>query len=455
MLLKEIIAELTSKKWQDKPEVGFSSRNPSLKNSKSRKTRNSNIATILLAIGLTLSTAFGRPPQPDSILVWSDCLSIAIKNNPELASSRLSLEASKSTLEGSRNGLFPQLGLAESYHGPGNSPGSSHWQTQASVNLNVWSNAENANIKTFRTFVTQALANQRQTASLLRFNLRKAFVQLYFVQKTIEVSKRIVQMRQESAQLVSLRYNSGRESKGSMLKARAQLLQAQADLSQALRDLRTNQKNMNAQLGLESFSPFTIISTLEASPPGNIPANELDLLELRPDVIHQMAVVNTMEATLEQVRSTYWPNLTAGFTENLYGASSLASGWNVVLSYPLFGNGPTSAHYSILVAKYNLEKAKQDLRSIREQAIVDIETSWSQYAGFYEQSGVSNALLEAARQRNDEANIRYNSGLMTYDGWEIIASERIDLERQVVQAQLNVLNAEAAWEKTLGKQLEE
>jgi len=113
------------------------------------------------------------------------------------------------------------------------------------------------------------------------------------------------------------------------------------------------------------------------------------------------------------------------------------------------------AHYAISIAKSNLEKAKQDLRSAREQAILDIETSWSNLTGSLDQSKVQTALLEAARQRNDEANIRYESGLLTYDGWEIIVSDRVGLERSAIQAQLNVAIAEATWEKALGKQLEE
>ena len=72
-----------------------------------------------------------------------------------------------------------------------------------------------------------------------------------------------------------------------------------------------------------------------------------------------------------------------------------------------------------------------------------------------DQAVVADALLDAARVRNDEADIRYDSGLMTYDNWEIIASDRINQERQAIQAQLNEFNAAATWANALGKQLEE
>ena len=87
---------------------------------------------------------------------------------------------------------------------------------------------------------------------------------------------------------------------------------------------------------------------------------------------------------------------------------------------------------------------------MRDAAIADLETSWSSYAGSVDQVSVQHALLDAARQRNEEADVRYASGLLTYDSWEIIASDRISSERQAVNADLNSVVNEAAWQRSLG-----
>jgi outer membrane protein TolC len=406
---------------------------------------------LLLAVAL----GFGQNPAPDSLLTWPDCVALALHNNPELASSKSSLEAARTSYYESRNGLFPQLSLNQSFSSSSKASNSSTSQTGASLNLNLFNMPEITTIQTSKSLISQAEANQRQASSLLRFNLRKAFAQLLFVEKSIEVSRKIVDMRQEESQLVTLRYNSGRESKGNMLRASAQLLQAKADLSQAIRDLRTDQRNLNRQLGLQEFTAFKAGGTLDAPSLPDLPSDEDALLGHRPDIILLEAVVNTQETVLRQAKSSYWPDLTASYSQFVDGFSSLDHSWNLLLSYPLFGRGPTATHYAILTAKNNLEKARQDLRSAREQAKVDLETSWSDFAGAYDQTKVQTALLEAARQRNDEANIRYDSGLMAYDNWEIIVSDRVGLERQAIQAQLNAVVAHAALEKALGKQLEE
>src|SRR3989338_2104474 len=90
----------------------------------------------------------------------------------------------------------------------------------------------------------RAGANFRRAPPPLPSNLPRAFTELLFSQTSIEVSRTILERRQRNAQLVALRYDSGRESRGNMLRSRAQALQAQTDLAAALRDLRTSQKSL-------------------------------------------------------------------------------------------------------------------------------------------------------------------------------------------------------------------
>ena len=125
------------------------------------------------------------------------------------------------------------------------------------------------------------------------------------------------------------------------------------------------------------------------------------------------------------------------------------------MSYPLFGGGPTSAYYNTKSAKRGLDKAEQDLRAVRDAAIVDLETSWAAYANALDQFQFQEVKLESARQRNVEAEIRYASGLITYDNWEVIVAEWVSAEQQAKQAQLNAVTTQAAWEKSLGKALGE
>src|SRR6266852_5380703 len=96
---------------------------------------------------LIASTSFAQPPPPDSIVTWPACVSLALKHNPELASSRYALEASKSAYLGSFNGLLPQPSLGEGYGSSRSAANPSGWQAQAGINVNLLSMSEITNIQ--------------------------------------------------------------------------------------------------------------------------------------------------------------------------------------------------------------------------------------------------------------------------------------------------------------------
>ncbi len=393
-------------------------------------------------------------------LTWQDCLAIAARSNPDLASSTRALEAGKDSYYGSFNGLLPQLSVSNSVNDSKGSDESSRWQAEGTASLNIWSAGQLANIKSASAGVTQAQANLRLASANLRLSLRKAFAQLLFAQQNEEVSKTILDMRQKSAQLVELRYDSGRESKGNMLRSQAQSLQAQVDLAQARRDLRTSQKSLDRQLGLDEFSPLAATGALEAQAPPDLPNDMQSLLVARPDVWVQEAAIKSAQATVSSARSSLWPSLSANYTRSRLGKTEFPTNrynWTAgaTLSLPIFSGGPTALYFSVAGAKKNLEKAEEELRSVRNGAMLDLESSWSGFAGAVDQVKVQIALLESARQRNDEADVRYASGLLSYDNWEIIASDRISSERQVISARLAAVNAEALWSKAIGKTLGE
>jgi multidrug efflux system outer membrane protein len=332
------------------------------------------------------------------------------------------------------------------------------WETEGAANWNIFNMSQIDSIKISRAQETQAEASLRQASAALRYNLATAFYQVLYDQENIEVSINVLAMRDTSSQLVTLRYESGTGYKGDMLTAKAELLQARADLAQAKRSLRADQRVLNQQLGIDEFTVIGVTSAFTVHDPGDLPLDFEPVLSKRPDVMLQQAVVRSAQLNLAQAKSSLWPILSASYL--LYNAGpkefqAPRSGWGLNLSYPLFGGGPTATYYAVAAAKSSLEQAAQNLRMVREQALSNIESVWSNFEGAIDQTKVQAALLEAARVRNDEADIRYSSGLLTYDNWEIIASARISQEHTALQSQLTALNAEAAWAQALGKQLEE
>lgn len=394
--------------------------------------------------------------QTPGALTWRDCLAIAAEKNPDLAAARLAERASRASYYGSFNALLPQLSLANSYSDSKNfsSASSSRWRAQASASMNLFDMSQVAGIKSASASLARAQAQLRLASVNLRFNLRQAFAQLLFAQKNVDVSVTINALRHNNAQLVTLRYDSGRESKGNMLRSKAQAIQSEVDLAQARRDLRASQKSLQRHLGLGG-NPLAVQGELEAAAPPDLPDDVSPLLPRRPDVGVQEAAVRVAEAGLSQARSSFWPSLSATYTRSRLGNAEFPAArydWTFagVLTYPFFGSGPSAAYFAVSAAQRGVGRAEEELRAARAQAVLDLESAWAGYAGAVGQVQVRDALLEADRQRNDEADVRYASGLLSYDNWEIIATARINSERQAIQAMLGAVNAQAAWDKAVG-----
>lgn len=410
---------------------------------------------LLLAAVALLSAA---PARAQKLLTWEDCVSIAIKQNPDIRSSRSAVEQQSANYKGSWNGVMPAATVSNSYTDQSNS--APKWTGGVTATLDLFDWARITNIRSQKSLLNQTRASLSDTSSALRFNLRQAFAQVLFSERSVEVSRNIRDLRDRGARLVTLRYNSGRESKGNMLRAQAQLAQAEADLSQTMRNLRANQKVLDRQLGLDSFDAVAATGTLNTPepPPAPTDGDEQGYLALRPDIRLQQAILQTAELSVNSAKSSLFPTLSATYARNRIGPNEFPNqGYNWVggltLSIPLFSAGPTATYYAVQSARRGLERAREDLRTVRDSAIVDLEQSWASYAGSVDQVRVQHALLAAARQRNDEADVRYASGLLTYDNWEIIATDRINNERQAVNAELNAAVAQAGWDRSLGKEL--
>lgn len=412
----------------------------------------------LAALAVLLLAGAARAAD-GAVLTWEDRVAEAARANPALASSRLSVDASRATYYSSFNGFLPSLTLSNSVS-ESNASRKPSYSASASAGLTLFSAGQAASIRSASASLNAAEASLRAASAGLRASLRQSFSSLLFAQTSLETALRIVEIRRHDSELVALRYEAGRESKGNMLRAKAQRLQAEAAVSSAERDLRTARRDMARQLGREGFEAFVATGAFSSAPPPARPDDFRALLPLRTDVAVAEAAVRSSKASLDSANSVFWPTLSASYSRTRSGPAefpSRTSGWSAgaSLSYALFGGGPAAAYLNTKSSRLGYERTQSDLSAARQTALSDLETAWSNYADAADQVLVSDALLAAARQRNDEADIRYGSGLMSFEIWEGIVSERVSAERQALSARRSAMDAETAWHRALGRALGE
>ena len=406
------------------------------------------------------------PPEPPTLtLMWADCVAFAVQHNPSLASADYAEKAGRATYYSSYNGLMPTVALTNTYSHNNNVNGvavgaQGLYTAQASASMNIFNMSQVAGIRTAKASYSSAMANQRLASATLRANLLTAFANVYFSQVSLDMTRRIAEIQKKNAEEVLLRYESGNEYKGNMMNAKAQALVADVNVMQAVRSLRAGIKQLDQYLGLDEFQIVTVTGTVLAQTPPDLPAHLQDFLEMRPDVAVQEAVAQGARASLASSESPLYPSLSINYSRFREGGAEFPDNeylWSAgaTLSYPIFGGGPASVYFNVKSAKNSLLNQESALRAVRDAAIANLESAWANYANAVDQAVGEQAILESYRQRNAEGEVRYASGLLTFDNWQIIVTQWVSAEQTSINNWQSAVTAQAAWEQSLGKALGE
>ncbi len=405
-------------------------------------------------------------------LTWQDCVRLAAQRNPDLLSAQRAMEASHAQYHGSFSAFFPQLSLTNSYTDSSQSGGgtvingvvsgtsranSGLWQAQANTSLSVINPTAWATIRSNSALFDQSQANFRVSATTVLLNLYKSYAGLLYAQEQGHVAQDIYTLWKTNASMIGLRYDSGRESKGNRMRTDADLLQAQSGLAQAGRDLRVAQESLGQVLGEDHFRTLVVTGTWSVAALSPEPPDLDELINREPRILAQSALVRQNRAMLQSSRSTLLPTLSLNYNRGWQGDSEFPTtpSWvfSGVAALPLFGGGPTAVFYASSAAKRNLEKAELDLRSLRNQVRTDILSAWSAYAQAQEQVQVQKAYLDSGRQRREESDVRYRSGLMSYEEWQLVINDLVNFEKSYLKSEQSLILAEAQWRFARGEEL--
>ena len=413
----------------------------------------------ILGVALFLSVSSFAADMGDQTLSWNDCVKLALQRNPDLIAAQKSYQSSQAKYRGSFNGVLPQLALSNSYNTSDLSDSESDkWESEASASMSLFNLRAYANIKSASAAAEQARAAYVLSSANVRFGVKQAYANLLYAQRRIVVSEKIRQFREGNANMISLTYDSGQESKGDMMRSIADLKQAEADLASARRDEQSAERELDRQLGLDEFSTLSTTGTLTTQPLLPLP-DPGPLVDHHPQVLQAEWAEAISNANLRSAESDLWPYLTANYSRTWLGQNEFPTEphWQAsgVLSYNIFGSGLTSTFYAVSAARRSLEQVDANLRSVRNQVRSTIETSWANLADSIDQVAVQSQYLDAANQRNDESQIRYTSGLISYQDWALAGNDLVNFEKGLIQAQLSAVVAEATWEQAIGKTLED
>lgn len=417
-------------------------------------------ALLFWGVGLALLPSVGNA---DEALTWNMCVLEAARNHPDLAAAEEALGKARAQYAANYANFLPQLSANASGTrsnntlnlGPLGMVG--NIQNNFSAGLAAQQNLfagfrDTAQVKKSRADWDAAEATYRLTKAQVSNDLKNAFAKLLFAQEQRQLTRDIAARRRENVRLVQLRFEIGRENKGSYLRTKADDRAATFEVAQAERALRVAQRELNKALGRNEWNPVMVKGTFQIPAPGEVPPFQKMALET-PAFRQVEAQVRGANAGVLLARSESFPTLDANASIGRSGTTWFPDGdrWSLgaTFNYAFFPGGRNI--FDLRSAKAEQKRNQFNLQSAGHQIAFTLDQAFSRFQDASEKIEVQQEFLQAAEVRAEIARSQYANGLLSFQDWDLIESDLITQQKQMLATRRDAVIAEAAWEQAQGK----
>lgn len=408
-------------------------------------------------------------------LSWEDVVRYTQNSNPQLDASKKDWMATRLNENVAFAGYLPTLSASTSMTRIGSKAGSggivsngvvlgSGAGSQIATN---YLGSLNGNFNLFNGLEDKSRIEQAQwrsqnsywtyvsTRSTISYNLKEAFSNLILAQESLELSKSIEYRRESNHKLVSVRYDNGRENKGSVLLAEAYYEQAKLDVIKAQDSLNVAQLKLKSLMNQDQFDNIQVT--------GSVPLEQLEFINKDiPDLALETPVYQQQKA-LEMVakeevsiaESNFLPSLDLSGNITRQGESYFPDrgrerwAMALTLTIPIFdGMKDYSSRKGAIITQYAAEGRKKNALLELIPKLKDAQNQARQSDIKY---SVDDKFKKAATSRAEIARAKYNNGLITFEDWDIIESDLIQRQTTFLQSKRDRTLKYASWENLLGR----
>lgn len=380
-------------------------------------------------------------------------IGLALENNRDLRVAVLNIEAARAQFGVTRADRFPTVNLGASGTRQ-RTPADLSITRQATVGgqyqvnlaatafeLDLFGRVRSLNDAALAQYLsTQEARNSTQISLVAQvanayLNERAADEQLALVGQTLDA-------RQNSFDLIKLRYDAGAASELELSQADSLVQGAKADQAAAIR-LRAQSTNALAVLigqplpaDLPAPQQLDLQKLLVDVPVGLAS----DLIERRPDIRASEQQLRGANANIGAARAAFFPRI--ALTGSLGTASSQLSGlfdsgsqaWSFMpqITLPIFDAGRNQANLDLAEARKNIAVAEYE-KTI-QTAFREVADALDAKSTYDQQIEAQQALVRASQKGFDLADLRYKNGVDSY-------LQLLDAQRSLFTAQQSLLQA--------------
>jgi outer membrane protein TolC len=404
----------------------------------------------LLPLCFFISSLFSQ-----QVVKWNDVLKEAKEKNLQLKQAEISLQQTNLKIERVKSEFYPRLNFSASsvknYSKNFDSDIVYSYNLSLGIDLfNGFSTINNLRLQLVELLITQE--NFKRVYVDTVSSLKESFINLYFVQENIALAEKILQRRKQNYELVKLKYESGSEDLGSLLRVEADMLQAEYELKKLQREREVVIRQLLKILAKENFVDIKVetISELDEDIERIINQNVADVIKQTPEYkIKQYQLLET-QIQAKLAKSNFYP--TVSFSAN-YGFSDTKpipdkDKWNLSLSlrasYNIF-NGFRDIT-DLKIANNNIKTAEFELENTKLNLVNNFYVLQNNYIDAKELLVVREKYLQALEKQAEIVSIKYANGLATYYDWyqteeSFISMQKslLDLKKQLILSKIDII----------------
>ncbi len=393
-------------------------------------------------------------------LTWQDCVKEAKIHHPDLVSASERIKELTADKTITQSTVAPQItaevsGRRSKATSGGGADNYSYSVTGRQLLFDGFKTANQ--IRAASENIRASEYNYAATSANVRLALRIAFVELLRAQELVAITEEIASRRKQNLELVQMRYNAGREHKGSLLTSRAELAKAELEVIEAKRNLSIAQRELLTQLGRTEFQPIKAKGTLSFSQEGWEKPNLEKIINRHPSLKEVAARKEATRFALKSAQAEFFPEAYFSLSVGRSGSDLFPDEeewmFGISFSLPLFEGGSRRAKISKTQAQLNQVLAEE--LSTHNTLLSTLEEAWTELQNAIDNVAVQQKFLEAAQERAKIANAQYSTGLISFDNWTIIEDNLANVKKSFLNAQTDVLLAEARWAYAKGERLED
>ncbi|MFH1282880.1 MAG: TolC family protein [bacterium] len=392
---------------------------------------------------------------------WQELLDEAKINNPELRQAKESMQKSALLYKKAYSGFLPSLSASASASQSDSDNGdlSQTYSYGLRGSLSVFSGfSDYYNVKSNKADINKSDLQLMRISSDIVYDLKVSYINLLWAQENVALSQEILERRKSNYETVLLKYEAGREDKGSLMRVEADKLQAEHDLNNGRRELKTAAYGVCEVLGKETFE---IIQASEALS-GYAEFNNIEeiriadpwkLVEQLPEFKIARYDVILSEYSEKEAMSNFYPSLSLSSSLSNSGDQweDPSHSWNagLSLSYPLFSGA--NDYYNVKVQRRNKVIAQENFKKIKNSLLKQLQAGLNNYIDAVENIKIREKYMEASEEQSRVTTAKYINGLTTYYDWYSVENNFISSQKSYISAIRDAIVSEAKWLNLIGE----